>query len=77
MHRRYLGRFVRDFGCIDRPQEITVVCRSGEIYRPLYGAVNSVVKLMALGNPWMLAKSCVRDQGRTVMSPKLHLSPPD
>ena len=36
-------------GCIDRPHDGIVVRRSGEIHRPQFGAVKSVVKLMTLG----------------------------
>ena len=52
-------------GHIDRPQQRIIVRRSGEIHRPQFGAMKSVVKLMAQGNAWRPAKGCVRDQCRT------------
>jgi len=72
-HRWYFVAARTRVGCIDRPQERIIVQRSGEIHRPQFVAMKSVVKLMTLGNAWRSAK----DHGRTgkcyfVNCPNLH-----
>ena len=54
-------------GCIIRPQQGMVVRRSGVFHRPHFRPVNCVVRLVAPGGFWRLAKGQVRDQGLTVI----------
>jgi hypothetical protein len=53
--------------CIGRQCEGIIVRRSGVFHRPQLKAVKCVVSLVALGNAWRSAESCVRDQCRTVL----------
>ena len=66
-HRPQFGLTQTRRGCIDRCGIVFVPTRSGEIHRLQFGAVKSVVKVMALGNAWRPENHCFRDQGRTVM----------
>ena len=65
-HRPQFSLTQTRVGCIDRLEQRIIVQRSGEIHRLQFGAVKSVVKLMALGNAWRPANACVPDQGLTV-----------
>ena len=53
--RREFPNLLRDSGCIARLLQRIIVQRSGEINRPQFGVVESVVTLIALDASWRAA----------------------